>query len=375
SKVTISPSSVFVPAGLTAPATPPRVAANDIGVSTISAVAPGYSTASGKVSVSATLTFSPNNLTINGNTPQRLVLALSASAPWVTGLTAQLSSSNPGVATVAPSTNFYPDGSAFTSVIVFVTTVGPGTTVIHASSPYIAETTATITVISGNPGSPASIVAVSGTPQSANVNTAFGSPFSVAVKDVNGNALQGIEVQFQAPAAGASGAFAGNANSAVTNALGIATSAAFVANGNAGPFVVAATVAGVSAPASFLLTNSVSAPVAIQLASGIRVGPGQAAVFPVSLSAGAPPGGVTIALTSSDAGKVTVAPSPVFIPAGSNTPATQPVVTGVDFGDVSISASAAGLLSASQGVQVGATLAFQPNTLAIHTGTSQTITL
>jgi len=53
-----------------------------------------------------------------------------------------------------------------------------------------------------------------------------------------------------------SGSFAGNVNTALTNAAGIATAPAFTANAAAGGYAVLATVAGLATPATFALTNT-----------------------------------------------------------------------------------------------------------------------
>src|SRR5262249_58149772 len=57
--VSISPSSVFIPAGASAPATQPVVTGNAIGTATISASAPGYIPAARQGAVPATITLSP----------------------------------------------------------------------------------------------------------------------------------------------------------------------------------------------------------------------------------------------------------------------------------------------------------------------------
>ena len=102
-----------------------------------------------------------------------------------------------------------------------------------------------------------SITATSGTPQSAAANTAFGAPLVATVKDGGGNPVSGVLVTFTAPATGASATFAGGANTAMTNASGVATSVTLTANGTAGgPYTVAATVAGVATAANFSLTNT-----------------------------------------------------------------------------------------------------------------------
>lgn len=103
------------------------------------------------------------------------------------------------------------------------------------------------------------IVVVSGSPQSALPNAAFGRPLVAYVSDASTSApINGATVTFTAPASGASGTFPGSVISTpvVTNASGIATSPVFTANGTLGSYNVAATVPGGSGPANFALTNA-----------------------------------------------------------------------------------------------------------------------
>ena len=105
-------------------------------------------------------------------------------------------------------------------------------------------------------GSLVSITATSGTPQSATVNAMFSAPLVATVVDSNQNPVSGALVTFEVPSAGASGTFAGGVNTATTNASGVATSAAFTANGSVGNYTVTATVANGAEPANFILTNT-----------------------------------------------------------------------------------------------------------------------
>jgi hypothetical protein len=107
------------------------------------------------------------------------------------------------------------------------------------------------------PGSPASITAVAGTPQSAAVGTAYAVPLQVHVTDAFGNPVPGAAVTFAAPAAGPGGSFAGRAT-VLTDASGQATAPPLTANGVNGSFVVAATVPGAGTAAGFYLTNTAS---------------------------------------------------------------------------------------------------------------------
>ena len=131
-----------------------------------------------------------------------------------------------------------------------------GTYVVTASVAGVA--TPASFAMTNKAGAASTIAASSGTPQSATVSTAFASPLAATVKDASGNPVSGVTVTFAAPTTGASGAFAGNATTAVTNASGVATSAVFTANATTGTYSVTAAVSGVTAKASFALTNNAS---------------------------------------------------------------------------------------------------------------------
>lgn len=106
-----------------------------------------------------------------------------------------------------------------------------------------------------NPIDPTSdgVFASGGTPQSTAVNTAFADPLVVRVVDQVGDPMSGVEVSFDAPDSGASAAL--SAPTATTDVNGEASITA-TANTVAGSYVVSASVAGVSLPASFNLTNT-----------------------------------------------------------------------------------------------------------------------
>jgi hypothetical protein len=124
-----------------------------------------------------------------------------------------------------------------------------------------------LTTIVTNSG-PASIAATGGTPQSAVVQTAFAKPLQATVTNGSGQPVSGVVVTFTVPASGASGSFAGGANTATTNSSGVATSAKFTANTIAGAYTVTASVSGVSTPASFALTNKAGKAESIKASGG-----------------------------------------------------------------------------------------------------------
>jgi len=107
-------------------------------------------------------------------------------------------------------------------------------------------------------GTAVGITALSGTPQSAVVSTAFAAPL-VATVTTGGVATQGASVTFTAPTTGQSGTFAStstNTETDTTDVNGNATSSVFTANATTGSYVVAATVAKAATPANFNLTNT-----------------------------------------------------------------------------------------------------------------------
>jgi uncharacterized repeat protein (TIGR01451 family) len=143
---------------------------------------------------------------------------------------------------------------------------------------------------------PASVAVHAGGGQSAAALTLFATPLAVIVRDTNGTAVSGVTVVFTAPSSGPGGTFLSGATTATatSNASGIAVAEAFRANGLAGgPYVVAATVAGVTGTASFPLTNTPGtqtiqfAPLSGQLLSAgtLTVAATASSGLPVSFSA------------------------------------------------------------------------------------------
>jgi hypothetical protein len=101
------------------------------------------------------------------------------------------------------------------------------------------------------------IIATSGSGQSATVSTAFAAPL-VATIMTGSTPNVGVVVTFTAPSSGASGTFADSGTAvttATTNSSGVATSAIFTANPTAGPYNVVATATG-AISANFSLTNT-----------------------------------------------------------------------------------------------------------------------
>ncbi len=144
-------------------------------------------------------------------------------------------------------------GSATSPTLTANTTAGTYTvtaTVTGAAAPAIFS-------LINTAGSASTITATSGSGQSAPINGIFSNPLVAKVKDAGGNTVANASVTFTAPSSGASGTFAGGGATArvQTNASGVATSPAFIANGTGGAYSVTAVVSGATSPATFSLTN------------------------------------------------------------------------------------------------------------------------
>jgi hypothetical protein len=303
-KVTVT-STILIPGGATAPSIAPKVSGVNAGSATITASAQGFAQVSQTVQTAYNISFSPSTLSIPGGTTQQLFVFLSSGAAPAGGLTLNVSSTNPGAATV-PATVVIPAGS--TNINLPVKGVGVGAAVINASAPGISAITAKVTV-SG--AVTYSIAATGGQSQTTCLNTPFGLPLVATVMNSNSTPASGVTVTFTAPSVGGSVSFANGVNTAVTNALGVATSGMITANGQTANYTVTASVPGASSPASFSLINWGCIPPALSALSGtpqtaatngtfsaplvvvLAQNSGQTAVGGVTVTFSAPPSGAS----------------------------------------------------------------------------------
>jgi trimeric autotransporter adhesin len=316
SKVTISPGTVTIAGGETAPASPPQVNGVNLGNATINATASGFTGASGTVQVSATISLTPQNLTITGVAPQNLTLTLSAAAS-AGGLTFNLTSSNTSVATVPASVTI---AAGQPSATVTVTPVAPGSTTITASStaPNIANATDTVTVQNvGNIVLPGSINLPLGGSAPLNVTLSAPAPAGGVTITLSSSDTSKATVPASVTIAQGQTAPSQQPQVAAVN-LGSATISASTPG-----------FGGASVPVQ------VSATVAFNPASlGVTAGTSQNATL--VLSAAAPAGGVTVNLSSSNTGVATVPASVTFSPGATS---VSVPVTGVAVGSATIHAS------------------------------------
>ena len=218
-------------------------------------------------------------------------------------------------------------------------------------------TTATASFALSNLAGPAARIApLSGSGQTAAVNSSFASPLVAIVTDAVGNAVPGVAVTFSAPASGASAAFAGNRNTAITNSQGAASSPALTANSVAGVYNVLASVPGVAGAASFSLTNQTgggsgggSGTISVTDAT---IGQNLEAGITVTLTPAPPQSGVLVTITSANPALALVGGKSVFtatITPGLN-PFSIPVQSLAASGTTTVSFSAPGYSSASANI-------------------------
>jgi hypothetical protein len=101
-----------------------------------------------------------------------------------------------------------------------------------------------------------SIIAISGTPQSATAGASFAAALQARVLDGASHPVGGVAIAFTAPSTGAGATFAGATAAAVlTDASGVGATPVPRANGVVGTYDVLASIPG-AAPAVFTLTNS-----------------------------------------------------------------------------------------------------------------------
>jgi hypothetical protein len=140
-----------------------------------------------------------------------------------------------------------------TSPVFTANNVIGGYQVVATTSGVAASTVFEMTNTVGGAGV---VSATAGTPQTTIVGTSFATNLVAVVTDSSGNRLPGVLVRFVAPSTGPSGRFLkGFIDSVLTDATGKATASALVANTVVGTFTVAGQVPGISATASFQLSN------------------------------------------------------------------------------------------------------------------------
>jgi hypothetical protein len=344
------PSTVTVPAGQTSASF--TFNANNVGDTVITASKLGFASGQTQIAVvpPPTLTITPNSLTLGVGRTASLTLQSSVPA-GAGGLSVSLNSSNADVATV-PSSITIPEGS--NSVSFTVSTVAIGTANIHATANEFASGSTAITVRPISLNLPSGVLVAPGLSRS--VPLVLSDP---------------------APAGGLEVTLASNSTTVATVPVSLTvpegqSSANFTLSGvSAGTSTVSASAQGYQSASMLATIHTVTIGIGNPAVSSITLLPDDSKSFAITLSSPAPTGGVTVKLATGDNSIASVLPDSITIAEGQTSGGVvQANLTGLTKGDTTLTASAAGLNSAS----VPVTVLDKPYlALASATGTSMTV--
>jgi protocatechuate 3,4-dioxygenase beta subunit len=149
----------------------------------------------------------------------------------------------------------------------------PGKFTVVASTDGLASVAS---FVLDNHAASATVVAASARDPVATVDTQYHDRLAARVLDASGQPVEGATVTFALPAAAQA--------TALTDANGIATSPALVANKTSGAFTATATVSGATVPVRYTLTNRAGAPYAVVAGAASGGSTAAGARFPVPLA-------------------------------------------------------------------------------------------
>jgi hypothetical protein len=173
--LTVSPTTVTVGAGTTAPAIAPQITGVMLGSTNITGSSSGYSSVTATVNVTSTLTLSPANVSLAVGGQQSVSVNLSAPAP-AGGLPVTLTSSS-GNATVTANVTISV-GQLTAPAQINGVSAGPATITATVSNPLVSTTGASISVLVATLAVPCPAVTT------GDVNT----PFNTQVTATSGTA-------------------------------------------------------------------------------------------------------------------------------------------------------------------------------------------
>lgn len=359
SSVAVVPTSVSFGANTTSVTVP--VTATGAGFASIAASAAGASSATASVTVTQPAAISmTTNTTVAAGQSTTLGLTLTTPAP-AGGLTVSLVSNATSKATVTNSV-FFAAGATSPSSLPQINGVAAGSAAITASASGYASATGQVQVTASagtSSFSPGSLGMTAGSTQSFTLNLSGPAPAGGVTASLSSNNSGVASVP-------SSVNFAAGSSSAAVPVTGIA----------AGSATITASTPNFGGT-SGNVTVTANQQTAIIVPANTSLAIGQSTSLNVTLSAPAPAGGVSVALTSGDSSKVTVTPS-IFFSAGTTSPVSVPQVSAVSAGSVSISASSSGYTQGTGQVQVTAgvgTSSLSPNTISLQAASAQNITL
>jgi hypothetical protein len=312
----------------------------------------------------------PANVTVAAGATVNFPVALGVAAP-TGGVFITLTSSNPSIATVSPSTLFVSQGmTTAPRVVTTVTGNRAGSVTITASASEYATASEQLQVTSGGIPAPTmsfwpgSLTVDETTTQNLMLNLSAPAPVELAV-----NLNSSDPTVAMVPA---------------TISFGIGATSVSVSVTGVGAGLVAITASAASIPsatASVTVTQS-TVGAGIILPANVTVAAGATVSLPVALETAAPASGVYMTLASNDGSTATVSPSTLYVSPGTKTaPRVVTTVTGYSGGSATITASAPGYATAQTQVQVTGgvppitTLNFSPGGLTINGVATQNLTL
>lgn len=309
------PASVLIPEGQDSVTF--TVTSVNLGTIEIVASRAGASSARTLVYVIKPLVLTVSPTTFDLGTGRTAALTIQSSVSL--GTTVDLASSAPSVATV-PASVVIPAGNS--EAVVQLTGVAEGTATITALATNYAGASAAVTVHQTRLNLPSGVVVTPGMVLPVTLSLTDPAPSGGLVVSL-GNASTSVAT---VPASVTVPAGQSSATFSVTGVSSGATTISAIANGYQSTSM-SATVDSVSVKIGSPAIDSMA----------LQVGSGQ--VFPVTLSRGAPTGGLTLGLSMSDPSKATVSPATLNFPEGA-TWAGPIVVNGVAKGTTSLSIDA-----------------------------------
>lgn len=323
----------------------------------------------------------PATMNVAPDATVTLSVALSTPAP-PGGVTITLSSSNPSIASVWPPSMVIPmEMTTPPRLIPIVTGHLSGTTTITAAVP--GYTTANMVVqagTSGGGGGNTGTGSISLMP--ANLSVAKGSSQTLTVVLSSDAPAGGVAVNLSC-----SDATVVSAPATVTVAAGTTAATVPVTGLTAGSATITAGTTNFgTATASVVVSGTGGPPAspAIIVPSSLTLAPGDVREYRIELVTAAPASGVYLTATTSDASKVTLSQSSIFIPEGmTSVPRKVTTVNAMSSGVAAINVSAAGYASVNTQVQVtgsitppaGGTMSLSPSSLSMSTGETKVLTL
>ncbi len=332
SSVALVTASVTIPQGsTTANAT---ITPGAAGSSTITGTASGFTSGTATVNVTAVAqVLLPFNFTIGPNQSTAYPVMLANPAP-AGGVIVSLASSNTSTVTISPNAILIPQGQTMPSRQPQLTGLVFGSVTITASAGNLTGNSQQVLVAGSLSFTPTSVTFNQQTSQSLTLLLSAPAPASGITINLSSSntAVATVPSTVTIP---------GNASAIGVRVTGVTPGTAVI-HASSLP-ILADTTANVT----------VIPPPAVVLPPIVTVGQwGFSGPLPVSLTVPAPPGGVTITMTTSDSTVISISPTSVFVPGGATTPTSLPIITGTNSqnthtGSALLTASAPGYVSAS----------------------------